>query len=310
MRFLFLAAPALLLAACASLRPAAPSALAEAKALFAAQRYAEAAARLTDVEIHKLGSREEARAYELRGEAEERLRRPDEALRTYQTGVALFPRDLNLLTNLGDLLHHNGLDDQARPFYERVLSIHPNNAASHLGLAEAERKLGFLDRAAAHYEATLVIQGDQADLWRDYAEVLMESRRLPQALEAISRSLALRQEPAACVVEARVLWKLGRKADAYAALARAERMTGARADLKLQRGLWRLESGELDLAAADAAAALKLDASDPLGLWLRASVSLRRGRILDARKDLERAVRQRGAPFVAAAAGVMLKQLP
>ena len=142
------AAIGLWLAGCASWRTAGPSKLDEAQKLFAAGRFRDAAARLNDEAFQQLGSRDAPRAYELLGQSQERLGKPDAALRTYQTGVALFPKDLNLLTELGYLLHHAALDDQARPIYERILAIHPNNAAAHLGLGETERTLGFFDRAA------------------------------------------------------------------------------------------------------------------------------------------------------------------
>ncbi|MCX5787642.1 MAG: tetratricopeptide repeat protein [Elusimicrobia bacterium] len=300
---------ALLVAGCAALRTGSSPVLGDAQRLYAAGRFREAAARLSDEQLQRLGDRDARLAYEVLGQSQERLGKPDAALRTYQTGVELFPKDLNLLTDLGNLLHHAGLDDQARPVYERILAIHPNNAAAHLGLAETDSKLGFLDRAAVHYEATLKTLGDQAGLWRDYAEVLAQSRKPDQALEAVDRSLALSPEPLSWLLQARLLWRLGRAPDAFAALARAEEEGGPRTVLALQRGLWRLESGNLDAANGDAAVALRLEPAEPLAFWLRASVALRRGRKDAARKDLERAARQSSSPFVAAAAEAMLGQL-
>ncbi|MBI4422981.1 MAG: tetratricopeptide repeat protein [Elusimicrobia bacterium] len=306
-----LAWPALVAAlacGCATVRPASAR-LAETRRLFEARRFSAAAARLTAPELQKLRSNELPRAYELLGRSQEALGTPDLALRTYQLAVALFPRDLPLLTQLGNLLYRSGLDGQARPYYERILKIHPNNAAAHFGLAETERRLGFLDRAEAHYEATLKDWGDQPDIWRDYAEVLGDRGRLERALQAIGRSLELADRPQARVDQARLLWKAGRRPEAFASLARAQGLEPQRLDLVQQQALWQLETGDLPAVQAACEKILVKRAGDPLALWLRASVALRHGRPSEAVKDLELATRQGEAPFVAAAAASLLKSL-
>lgn len=300
---------ALALSGCFAGRQLSSPLLNELRDAYSAGRHAEVVQRLEGPGLRRLPAREVARGYELLGQSLERLGRPDSALRTYQTGVALYPKDLNLLTHLANLLHRGAMDSEARPFYERVLKLSPDNAAAHLGLAEAERRLGFLDRAAGHYEYSLKTWGDQASIWRDYAEVLGDARMPADALKAVERSVALTETAPARLDQARFLWRLGRKAEAFEALARAESLDPAGAALVQQRGLWLLEIGELDQAEAAAAKALEQSPDDPLALWLRGSIAIRRGRPDEARADLERAAAQRKAPFVAQAAEGLLKQL-
>lgn len=309
MKALRVAAAALALCGCFGGRQLASPLLAELRDAFAAGRYAEAAKRLEGPGLRGLPARELPRGYELLGQSLDRLGRTDSALRTYQTGVALYPKDLNLLTHLANLLHRGAMDGEARPFYERVLKLSPDNAAAHLGLAEAERRLGFLDRAAGHYEDALKTWGDQGGIWRDYAEVLGDARRPAEALKAVERSLALIETGSARLDQARFLWRLGRKAEAFDALARAQALEPANAALLHQRSLWQLEAGDLEQAEAAAAGVLKDLPDDPLALWLRGSIAIRRGKPEQARGDLERAAGQRDSPFVAMAAEGLLKQL-
>lgn len=303
-----LALAPLAFAGCFASRPQSPF-LIETQQAFDARRYDDVVKRLADQGLRSMRQRELARGYELLGQSQERLGRTAEALRTYQTGVALHPKDVNLLTHLANLLHGVGLNGEARPYYERILELSPNNAAAHLGLAETERRLGFLDRAALHFERTLESWGDQASIWRDYAEVLSDARRYPKALEAIERSLKLAESSATRLQHARILWRLERKAEGFAALAKAEALDPSNVALLHQRALWRLEAGELGEAELAATAVLESAPDDPLALWLRGSALIRRGRPDEARADLERAARQRKAPFVAAAAEGLLKGL-
>ncbi|MBI4345778.1 MAG: tetratricopeptide repeat protein [Elusimicrobia bacterium] len=301
---------AALAAGCAGMRRGMPTTLDSARSLFEAGRYADVRALLSDRELQELSDRDVPRGYELLGMSQERLGLSDGALKAYQVGVALHPKDVNLLTHLGNLLHNGGLDAHARPYYERILKLSPENAAAHLGLAEVDHRLGFLDRAAAHYETALKEWNDQPRLWVDYARVLHDMRRYADALEAAGKAASIADGPAARGVRASALWGLGRRVEALQELDAAQRLDPSQLPLAQQRALWLLEAGELERANAAAVLVLNLSADDPLGLWVRGASLLRRGRVQEARRDLERAAAQKAAPFVAAAAHGMLEELP
>ena len=307
-------------AGCAGLRPGSTT-LDNARALFEAQRFGDVVTLLSDRELRTIRSRDLPRGYELLGQSQERLGRPQDALRSYQSGVAQYPKDLNLLTHLGNLLHSGGLDEQARPYYVRILKLSPTNAAAHLGLAETEYRLGFLERSAAHYEAALKTWNDQARLWLDYAQVLSDGRKYKEAFAAVGKSAALADtapgaegpgEPfraATRAARANILWRLDRRAEAFDELDAAQKLEPGRLDFAQQRALWALEAGELDRANAAAGLVFNLKSDDPLGLWIRGASLLRRGRAAEARRDLERAAAQKTAPFVAATAQRLLESL-
>lgn len=299
----------LALTGCAGVRSGLPNTLDNARALFEAMRYGDVVTLLSDRELRTLSSRDLPRGYELLGLSRERLGRSDAALKTYQIGVAQYPKDINLMTHLGNLLHAGELDAQARPYYERILKLSPTNAAAHLGLAETEHRLGFLDRSAAHYEATLKLWHDQPGLWLDYAQVLSDARRHAEAFDSVGKAAALADTAAIRAARARVLWRLERRAEAFDDLDAAQRLEPDRLDLAQQRALWTLEAGDLERANAAAALVLNLKGDDPLGLWVRGASLMRRGRVAEARRDLERAAAQKAAPFVAATAGRLLEAL-
>ena len=106
------------------------------------------------------------------------------------------------------VLHREGLDERAKPLFARALAIEPRHWNAHQGLAEIDRRFGFHDRAAAHYEIALETIDRRADVWRDYAEVLLDLREFRTADLAIRKALEL--DPTS--PDARLILALARRA--------------------------------------------------------------------------------------------------
>lgn len=276
---------------------------------FEAARYEQVVADLQD-RVGRMRSAEQPEGYLLLGQAQERLGRLDQALGVMQLAVRLYPKDINLLTELAVLLHRSGLEEQAGPLFQKVLRIHPNNAVAHLGLAEIDHALGFLDRSAEHYERSLETMSDDATVWRDYSEVLIAARDFKTAELAARKSLSLREDAEGMVDLARAQRADGRLNDALAQLDAAVARFPQRADLAMTRALWLLEAGREDDADAAVAPLLTAPQPAPLAYWIRARVRLKRDQYRAAVDDLRKAAAaERGSPFVAAAAKELLKQL-
>ncbi len=300
----------LMLPCCCGAAAAAPQqGLAAAQQSFAAGRYAEVERLLGGLERHRLGSKDLRAAYDLLGMSQERLNDLDKALGTYQLGVALFPKDLNLLTHLADLLHRVGLDDRARPFYERVLNIHPNNAAAHQGLAEIDRASGLLEPAQAHYEKALEERAENPSLWRDLSEIRARRGDNQGAVAAAEKSLALAFSVDTLLVLARTHYAAGRRPEAYASLLRAQGAAPERLELGLQHALWLLDSNDLEGARKVAEGLLRAQPEHPLALWIRGRAALGEGELSKAIADFEKAAEQTEHPFVAAVARSMIRTL-
>jgi tetratricopeptide (TPR) repeat protein len=241
-------------------------------------------------------------AYVLLGENLDKLGRRDEALGVYQVGVNLFPLNVDLLTRTAEILHRDGLDERARPLFQRALAREPRHYGAHLGLAEIDRALGFLDRSAGHYEDALETVGQNARVWRDYSEVLIAQREYKTAALALDKSDEL--EPGNADAEVLRGFTLRAQGDLHGAIARLDRALalGAGTPARRAKALWLLEAGRLSAAAAEADAVLRETPGDPAALWVRARTLWASGRGERAADELRELADGRRHDFPARAA--------
>jgi tetratricopeptide (TPR) repeat protein len=247
----------------------------------------EVLAALTPEFIQTLRGTDLRQAYILLGDNHDKLGRRDEAISDYQLGVTLFPKNVDLLSRQAMLLHREGLDEQARPLLLRVLAVEPKHGLAHQGLAEIDRKLGFFDRSASHYEIALEAADGRADLWRDYAEVLLAMREFRTADLALRRALQLAPKSP----DAHLLFAFARRAqnDYDAALTALDEATALGAGIGAARtkALFLLEAGKIAEAGAQAALVLKDAPGDGAALWVNARVKMSKGDDAGAVRDLE-----------------------
>lgn len=248
-------------------------------------------------------------AYILMGDNLITLGRVDEALSFYQLGVKLFPKNVDLHTRQGDILHRIGLDEQARAFYLKALVYEPRHWGAHLGLAEIDRKAGFLDRSASHYEVALEALRERADVWRAYAETLLAQRDWPTAELALGRALALDPENP----DGRVLTGFARRAqgDLPGALAALDEALarGAGVGARRAKALWLIEAGRPDDAAAEADKVLASEPGDAAALWVRARALMLRGQAGKAAAELAPLAAPARGDFAAKAARALRESL-
>jgi tetratricopeptide (TPR) repeat protein len=226
----------------------------------------------------------------------------DEALGVYQLGVKIFPKNVDLMTRQGDMLHRTGLDEQARVFYMRAIIYEPRHFGAHLGLAEIDHRAGFLDRAASHYEIALEALEDRPDVWRSYAETLIAQHDWTTADLAIKRALALDpKNPDGHVLTAFARRAQGDVPGALAALDDAMAL-GAGIGARRAKALWLIEAERPTEALAEADLILKESPSDGAALWARARAQLARGRSADAARELAPLTAPTRLDFIARAA--------
>ncbi len=251
-----------------------------------AHKPAEVIAALTPDFLQTLRGTDLRQAYVLMGDSLDLLGRVDEALGVYQLGVKLFPKNVDLLTRQGDLLHSAGLDEQARVFYLKAIVYEPKHFGAHLGLAEIDRRFGFLDRSASHYETALETLDGRADVWRSYVETLLAQRSWATAGLAIERAIALDPNNP----EGHILTAFARRAqgDLTGALAALDAALAHGADIGARRAkaLWLVEAGRPGEALVEAALVLKESPGDAAALWARTRVELARGQTADAVLEL------------------------
>ncbi|MDD5655794.1 MAG: tetratricopeptide repeat protein [Elusimicrobia bacterium] len=271
------------------------------QAQYDAQRYQAVIDALEPSGLQKLRGENLRKGYVLLGSSYERLGRNEKTLSVYQLGTKLFPRDQDLLARLAQLLHRSGLDEQARPLFERLLKVNPVNPYGHWGLGQIDRSLGFSARAVGHYESTLKDFSGRGDVWQEYAEALYEARDFEAAETAARRALDLLAESEAPrLTLAFALRASGRVDEALAAL---EPLVRARhAGAMRARTLWLLEAGRYAESLAAGRVLLELVPDDPVALYARARARLAAGRAEAAAEDLERVARGT-SPFSARVCG-------
>lgn len=268
------------------------------QALNDAGKPAAVLARLTPQFLQTLRGTDLRRAYVLLGDSLDALDRPDQALANYQIGLSLFSKDVVLLTREGALLHRSGLDEHARDLFQLALKYQPKDAVAHMGLAEIERSLGFLDRAAEHYRVALETLGRHAEVWRSYSEVLLEQGEPWAADVALRKSLELEPRNASSHVLLAFMQRAqGDLPEALLQLDVAEGL-GAGAGAARAKALWLLEAGRLSDARETADRLLRKSPGDAAALWTRARVRLAAGDLGGADADLA-AIKDADGDFVA-----------
>ena len=266
---------------------------------FGAGRYDAVIVALDPDGLLKLRGDDLRRGYALLAASYEATGRLDKSLSNYQLAVQLFPSDRDFLECLAMLLHRAGLEEQAQPIYEKLVRLDPANAHGHLGLAQIDHALGFLDRSADHYEKALQGFPERGDLWREYGEELFEARDYRTAELALRRALALQPGSVAASLDlALILRAMGRVDEALAEL-EGPSLAGL-VDAQRARSLWLMEAGRGAQAKAAAEALLQTTPNDPLGLYVRARLELKAGRRAQARAFLlQAATTGAEAPFTA-----------
>lgn len=286
--------------------------LAPQRELYQRGAFPQAAAELTPEVLARLPRRHRSAGHALLARSLEASGRLDAALSAYQYGEALYPDNLELASGLAWLLHRQGLDDRARPLFERIVTIHPNNASGNLGLAEILRDQGDFAQAQVRFETALSEPGwaENAAIQRDYAELLADRQLFEEAARAAEKSLSLAHTPDTLIVSARIARQRGQSPESYALLADALALDPARDEARSQRALWLLEDSRLADAAAEAEALLARAPGDALAHWVRGVARARSGDFPGARADLgAAAAKRREAPFVARAALAFLQEL-
>jgi tetratricopeptide (TPR) repeat protein len=276
-----------------------------------AHKPAEVLAALTPEFIQTLRGTDLRQAYVLLGDSHVALGRRSEALGDYQLGVSLFPKNVDLLTRLARLLHENGLDERAKPLYQTALLYEPRHWGAHLGLAEIDHRLGFFDRSADHYEIALDVLNKRADVWCDYAEVLLALRETATAELALRKALEL--EP--LNANAHVLLAFSRRdaGDLPGAVEQLDAAEGLGAGIGARRAkaLFLLEAGRLNDAEAAAAKVLAEAPDDGAALWVRARVLLAAGDAAGADRILAQVKNgDGGGEFAAQAARALRDSAP
>lgn len=162
------------------------------------------------------------------GNALQALDRSEEAAEAYRRAIALKPDYEDALTNLGGVLQDLGRPQEAADVYQRACELNPQSARIHYNLGSAFHDLSRHEDAVAAYRRAVALRPDYAEAYNNLGAELWELDHYDEAVAAYEQAVTLRSD----------------YAEAYVNLA------GARQAL-----------GQLPLAQASVAEALRADPS-------------------------------------------------
>jgi tetratricopeptide (TPR) repeat protein len=209
--------------------------------------------------------------------------RYDEARDAADRATAVEPRAPDVLRLRGRLEKAAGRLDAALSAWEELVALAPEDADAWGGVAEVRQALGRLDAAGEAWERALLLAPADPGLRAGRAEWLEWQGRYEEGLDTLAD---LTDDPAVTLTRARLLRRLGRAEEAYAALSALD-----------------LES--LDATLRRSASFSLGDCADALGRYEAAFDHYRQGNALAAARWDEAAERQWQARLdaLAAAAG-------
>jgi Flp pilus assembly protein TadD len=114
----------------------------------------------------------------------------------YRVATAIFPGDIEAHKNLAHLLCQQGHWTAAEKECDTLLALNPNDAASHLLLAQVAGHLGRADEAVFHFNEALRLNPDYVEAMNNLAWMLATSpeakvRNGQRAVELAERACEL-----------------------------------------------------------------------------------------------------------------------
>jgi protein O-GlcNAc transferase len=119
------------------------------------------------------------------------MNRVGEAVTCYEGALALEPKLVGTRSNLAATLQDIGQLDQAISHYRKVLALDPTNAEIHNNLGTALQDQGRLEAAAVAYREALDLKPDHIDALANLGNAYRDLGQFEQAIVYLRRALAL-----------------------------------------------------------------------------------------------------------------------
>ncbi len=211
----------------------------------------------------------------------------------YSVGLDLYRRSEyhQAIAQLGPIIGQDGVAGKVARFYfglsHRCLGIE--------GLAGGDYAC-----AERHIRSAIGALGEQADLAKYLASVYANTRRFDQCARQVQRLGDKEPSVENARNFAQVLWRAGRREEAYMSLHAALRRFGPSAELNLQLGLFHAATDELDKAQEHLAKASELDPTSADAHYYLGLISAARASLAPAVRLFQRAFELRGSDLTLA----------
>jgi predicted O-linked N-acetylglucosamine transferase (SPINDLY family) len=135
-----------------------------------------------------------AEPYYKRGNAWNRLGRPETALADYDRAIALDPCHARALCNRGAVLERLGRREEALDSYDRAITLDPLDFLAHYNRGSVLKDLKRFEEALTSYDKAVELKADFAASYINRGNVLGALQRHEDAIASFDRAIAL--EPA------------------------------------------------------------------------------------------------------------------
>ena len=195
------------------------------------------------------------------------LKRPEEALASYDKALAIRPDDAEGLNNRGIAFQDLKRPEEALASYDKALAIRPDYAEALSNRGNALQDLKRPEEALASYDKALAIRPDYAEALSNRGYALQDLKRPEEALASYDKALAIRPDYAEALSNrGYALQDLKRPEEALASYDKALAIRPDYAEALSNRGgaLQDLKRPEEALASYDKALAIRPDYADAL----------------------------------------------
>ena len=116
--------------------------------------------------------------------------REDEALQQYSQVLAVSPKHMETLLNMGGIYLSRNQPDLALKAYTKALGVW-NVPLVRANLAVAYMQLGQLEEAERHLKEALQDKGDMPDAWTNLGSCLLQQGKLEESIQASQKAVDL-----------------------------------------------------------------------------------------------------------------------
>src|SRR6185437_2069818 len=122
------------------------------------------------------------------------LRRSEDALKSFETALAVQPDNIEALTNRGVVLHDLARFDEALVHHEHAAAMRPDDAAVLHNRGVTLHRLRRLEDALASHDAALAARPDYAEAHANRGVTLYDLKRFDEAVVSYDQAIALRPD--------------------------------------------------------------------------------------------------------------------
>lgn len=163
----------------------------EGIAAYKAAEYATAEERFKQAIGRGLQEFAPAQVYQMLGDAQEELGKPDEAVASYNTALALDARCYKAWVGLGIIYRKKGDFEQAKKCYEQAIALSPDYAEAHASLGALYIFLNMPAEAVKVLEKAVEINQTVPVAFSNLALAYAMRKRFAEAEEALRRAVML-----------------------------------------------------------------------------------------------------------------------